>query len=51
VIISNDRIRISDFIEEKGIEALEKIKDFNLEGMMAKRKTSKYIQGNKIGRI
>jgi ATP-dependent DNA ligase len=37
VIMSNDRIRISDFIEEKGIEAFEKIKDFNLEGMMAKR--------------
>jgi bifunctional non-homologous end joining protein LigD len=44
VIIPNDRIRISDFIEEKGIEAFEKIKDFNLEGMMAKRKSSKYIQ-------
>jgi len=36
VIISNHRI--SDFIEEMGIEAFEKIKDFNLEGMMAKRK-------------
>jgi len=47
VIISNDRIRISDFIEEKGIEAFEKIKDFNLEGMMAKRKFSKYIRGTR----
>jgi ATP-dependent DNA ligase len=45
--MSNDRIRISDFIEEKGIEAFEKIKDFNLEGMMAKRKSSRYIQGTR----
>ena len=30
-----------------GREAFEKIKDFNLEGMMAKRKTSKYIQGTR----
>jgi bifunctional non-homologous end joining protein LigD len=42
VIISNHRIRISDFIEEMGIEAFEKIKDFNLEG-----KSSKYIQGTR----
>ncbi len=47
VIMSNDRIRISDFIEEKGIESFEKIKDFNLEGMMAKRKFSRYIQGTR----
>jgi bifunctional non-homologous end joining protein LigD len=47
VIMSNDRIRISDFIEEKGIEAFEKIKDFNLEGMIAKRKFSRYIQGTR----
>jgi ATP-dependent DNA ligase len=37
---------ISDFIEEKGLEAFEK-KDFNLKGMMAKRKTSKYTQGTR----
>jgi bifunctional non-homologous end joining protein LigD len=47
VIMPNDRIRISDFIEEKGIEAFEKIKDFNLEGMMAKRKSSRYVQGTR----
>jgi bifunctional non-homologous end joining protein LigD len=47
VIMSNDRIRLSDFIEEKGIEAFEKIKDFNLEGMMAKRKFSRYMQGTR----
>jgi bifunctional non-homologous end joining protein LigD len=47
VIVSNDRIRISDFIEEKGIETFKKIKDFNLEGMMAKRKSSRYIQGTR----
>jgi len=47
VVMSNDRIRISDFIEDKGIEAFEKIKDFKLEGMMAKRKSSRYIQGTR----
>jgi len=45
VIIPNDRIKISDFIEEKGIQTFQKLKDFNLEGMMAKKKSGQYIQG------
>ena len=47
VVIPNDRIRISDFIEERGIEVFENIKSLNLEGMMAKRKSSQYIQGTR----
>jgi len=45
VIIPNDRIKISDFIEEKGIDTFQKLRDFNLEGMMAKKKSGQYIQG------
>lgn len=45
VIIPNDRIKISDFIEEKGIDTFQKLKDFNLEGMMAKKKSGQYLQG------
>ncbi|MGC2572872.1 MAG: DNA ligase D [Candidatus Nitrosopolaris sp.] len=44
IIVTNDRIRISDFIEEKGVKLFEKIKSMGLEGMMAKRKSSKYMQ-------
>jgi bifunctional non-homologous end joining protein LigD len=47
VIVPNDRVRISDFVEEKGIEMFETIKKMNLEGMMAKRKSSKYLQGRR----
>jgi bifunctional non-homologous end joining protein LigD len=47
VILQNDRIKISDFIEDKGIDTFQKLKDFNLEGMMAKKKSGQYIQGVK----
>ncbi len=47
VIIPNERVRISDFVEEKGTEMFNTIKKMNLEGMMAKRKTSKYLQGRR----
>jgi bifunctional non-homologous end joining protein LigD len=47
VIIPNERVRISDFVEEKGTEMFTMIKKMNLEGMMAKRKTSKYLQGRR----
>ena len=42
-IIPNDRIRISDFVEEKEVELFQKIKSIGLEGMMAKRKSSRYM--------
>ena len=47
VITPNERVRISDFVEEKGTEMFTTIKKMNLEGMMAKRKTSKYLQGTR----
>jgi bifunctional non-homologous end joining protein LigD len=47
VIMPNDRARISDFVEEKGTQMFTTIKKMNLEGIMAKRKTSKYLQGRR----
>jgi bifunctional non-homologous end joining protein LigD len=42
---NNNRIRISDFVEEHGIDIFQRIKNINLEGIVAKKKYSKYIQG------
>lgn len=44
-IIENDRISISRYIEEKGIELYELTVQHNLEGIVAKRKESKYFFG------
>jgi bifunctional non-homologous end joining protein LigD len=41
----NARIKISHFIEEKGQEVFDKTKSMGLEGLMAKHKSSKYVQG------
>ena len=45
IIQINDRIRISDFVEEYGIGTFQRIKNMNLEGIVAKKKYGKYIQG------
>jgi bifunctional non-homologous end joining protein LigD len=42
---NNNKIRISDFVEEHGIDIFQRIKNINLEGIVAKKKYSKYIQG------
>ena len=42
---TNDAIRISDYIEEKGIEILRKSNELKLEGIVAKHKTSLYQEG------
>ena len=47
VIRPNERIRISDYVEENGIEVFEKIKSMNLEGIMAKKRSSIYMQGTR----
>jgi bifunctional non-homologous end joining protein LigD len=47
---SNDnkkRVRISDYIEQQGVAVFENIKKMNLEGIIAKRKNSRYIQGTR----
>jgi bifunctional non-homologous end joining protein LigD len=41
------RVRISDYIEQHGVAVFENIKNMNLEGIIAKRKNSKYIQGTR----
>src|SRR5918999_5992199 len=40
----NARIKISHFIEEKGQEVFDKTKSMGLEGLIAKHKSSKYVQ-------
>src|ERR671919_1231461 len=42
---SKKRIRISDYIEEQGIDVFEKVKKMGLEGIIGKNKFSKYFQG------
>jgi bifunctional non-homologous end joining protein LigD len=41
----NDTIKISDYIEEKGIDILKHSKELGLEGIMAKHKSSVYREG------
>lgn len=43
----NEYIRISDFIEERGIEMLQHTKKLNLEGIIAKKKSSPYQEGTR----
>jgi bifunctional non-homologous end joining protein LigD len=45
VLKTNDTIRISEFIEEKGTEILSSSKELNLEGIVAKHKRSIYREG------
>jgi bifunctional non-homologous end joining protein LigD len=47
VINKNNRILISDFFEENGKEIFDNVKTMNLEGVMAKYKFSKYLQGTR----
>jgi bifunctional non-homologous end joining protein LigD len=47
VINKNNRIQISDFFEETGKEIFESVKSMNLEGVVAKSKSSKYLQGTR----
>ncbi len=41
------RVRMSDYIEQQGVAVFENIKKMNLEGIIAKRKDSKYIHGTR----
>ncbi len=47
VINKNNRIQISDFFEERGKEIFDTVKSMNLEGVVAKYKPSKYLQGTR----
>ncbi len=45
VVRENTRIKKSDFIEERGKEVFDTTKRMGLEGLIAKHKSSKYVQG------
>ena len=45
IIEENSRTKISDFIEEIGKKIFDKTKSLGLEGIVAKHKSSKYLQG------
>jgi bifunctional non-homologous end joining protein LigD len=45
VVRENTRIKKSDFIEERGKEVFDATKRMGLEGLIAKHKSSKYVQG------
>jgi len=45
VLKTNDTIRISEYIDEKGTEILASSKELNLEGIVAKHKRSVYREG------
>jgi bifunctional non-homologous end joining protein LigD len=45
ILVLNERIKISDYIEEKGIDILKRSKELGLEGIMAKHISSIYREG------
>ena len=45
ILRTNDRIKISDYIEEKGVDILTRSKELGLEGIVAKHKSSIYREG------
>src|SRR5688572_86701 len=47
VVRENTRIKKSDFIEEIGKEIFDTTKRMGLEGLIAKHKSSKYVQGRR----
>lgn len=47
VVQSNSDIKISDFFDQYGISLYDKIKSMALEGIIAKKKSSAYLQGQR----
>ena len=47
IIRPNEFIRISDFIEERGIKMLQHTKELDLKGIIAKKKISPYEEGTR----
>jgi bifunctional non-homologous end joining protein LigD len=46
-INKNNNVQISDFFEERGKEIFDSVKTMNLEGVVAKYKSSRYLQGTR----
>ncbi|MFL6487462.1 MAG: DNA ligase D [Nitrososphaera sp.] len=49
VISANSRIRISQYLEGQGIQMFEQAISLNLEGIVAKWKHGRYLQGSRSG--
>jgi bifunctional non-homologous end joining protein LigD len=47
VINKNSKVQISDFFEEIGKEVFDNVQALNLEGIVAKNKFSRYLQGTR----
>ncbi len=47
VINKNNKVQISDFFKERGKEIFDSVKTMNLEGVVAKYKSSRYLQGTR----
>jgi bifunctional non-homologous end joining protein LigD len=47
VVNKNIKVLISDFIEEMGEKVFDNVKAMNLEGVVAKNKSSRYLQGTR----
>jgi len=47
VVNKNIKVLISDFIEEMGEKVFDNVKAINLEGVVAKNKSSRYLQGTR----
>jgi bifunctional non-homologous end joining protein LigD len=49
VINKNNKVQISEFFEERGKEIFDNVKTMNLEGIVAKNKSSRYMQSTRSG--
>ena len=45
ILVQNNIVRISNYVEDTGREMLKHTAEFNLEGIIAKRKLSRYYEG------
>lgn len=48
ILIPDDQVIISDYIEEKGVKYFKSIVELGLEGIVAKKKGSKYSPGKRV---
>nr|MDQ3852133.1 DNA ligase D [Thermoproteota archaeon] len=49
VLSANSRIRISEYLEGQGIQMFEQARSLDLEGIVAKWKHGRYLQGSRSG--
>jgi bifunctional non-homologous end joining protein LigD len=49
ILAANNRIRISEYVEGQGIQMFEQARSLDLEGIVAKWKYGRYLQGSRSG--